>query len=294
MSKTKKFNRLERVAVEYVPIDSIKANEYNPNRQGDKEFEMLKKSIKADGFTQPILVHRKSRNIIDGEHRWSAAKELGYEEIPVIFTDMTKEQMRIATLRHNRARGFEVPDLTAQVIKELEELGALEETKAELLMSDAEIDRLLAEQDAALEMAAEEFGEAWLPSVDGNKWRGGEETDTDQQGLIDTARSMTGEAVRLSRAQETKLRNAQTEKEKRAVLQDTNIFRLTLTFAKDEWIKVQTVLGDRPAATFMQYIETEYKRIEAERKRKEAAARKRKTASRRNAKNVAAKERRSG
>jgi hypothetical protein len=78
---------------------------------------------------------------------------------------MTKEQMRIATLRHNRARGSEIPDLTAQVIKELEELGALEETMQELLLTDIEIDRLLAEKDAALAMATEEFGEAWLPRI---------------------------------------------------------------------------------------------------------------------------------
>jgi len=269
-AKRQRFAKLERVKVEYVAINSIKANTYNPNRQGDKEFQMLKKSIKADGFTQPILVHRESREIIDGEHRWHAAKELGFEEIPVIFTDMTKEQMRIATLRHNRARGSEIPDLTAAVIKELEELGALEETKAELLLSDAEVDRLLAEQDAALEMAAGEFGEAWLPAVDGEKWRGGEGTDRDSEGSTDTARSMTGEAVRLNRAQEAKLKRAKTEQEKQAVLRDRSIFRLTLTFSKEEWAKVQVVLGDHPAGKFMEHIEQEHKRIEAERKRRKA------------------------
>ncbi|MHC4401043.1 MAG: ParB/RepB/Spo0J family partition protein [Planctomycetota bacterium] len=273
-SKRKKFHRLERVTVEYVPIDSIKPNEYNPNRQADREFQMLKKSIQADGFTQPVLVHRQTREIIDGEHRWHAAKELGYEEIPVIFTEMTREQMRIATLRHNRARGSEIPDLTAQVIEELEELGALEETKQELLLSDNEIDRMLEEQDAALAMAAEEFGEAWLPTVDGDKWRGDEGTDTDSEGSTDTARSMTGEAVRLNHQQDRKLKRAKSEEEKRAILRDTNIFRLTLTFAKEEWVRVQTVLGDRPAEKFMKYIQVEYEKIEAERKRKEAARKK--------------------
>jgi hypothetical protein len=42
---------------------------------------------------------------------------------------------------------------------------------------------------------------------------------------------------------------------------------MTLTFSKDEWAKVQAVLGDRPAEKFMQYVDTEYARIEAEKKK---------------------------
>ena len=57
------------------------------------------------------------------------------------------------------------------------------------------------------------------------------------------------------------------------LLQDTNIFRLTLTFAKPEWAKVQAVLGDKPAETFMQYVEAEYEKTE-EKRRKEAAKKK--------------------
>jgi hypothetical protein len=43
--------RLERLVIEYVPINSIKPNRYNPNRQSEHEFELLKKSMDEDGIT---------------------------------------------------------------------------------------------------------------------------------------------------------------------------------------------------------------------------------------------------
>ena len=40
-------------------------------------------------------------------------------EVPVVFVDMTREQMRVSTLRHNRARGSEDIDKSADVLKDL-------------------------------------------------------------------------------------------------------------------------------------------------------------------------------
>lgn len=40
---------LQRLAVEYVPHDSIHPNTYNPNRQSEHEFELLRRSMLAAG-----------------------------------------------------------------------------------------------------------------------------------------------------------------------------------------------------------------------------------------------------
>ena len=119
-------SQLERLVVEYVPIGSIAPNEYNPNRQSEHEYKMLLDSMRDNGFTQPIIVQRTSMQIVDGEHRWRAARELGYTEIAVVFVDMSPEQMRIATLSHNRARGQEDVELTAELLRDLEKMGALD------------------------------------------------------------------------------------------------------------------------------------------------------------------------
>lgn len=158
----KHITTLKKLTVEFVNPETIYPNAYNPNRQSENDFELLLSSMQEDGFTQPILVQRKTREIIDGEHRWRAAQRLGLKEIPVVFTDMTPEQMRISTLRHNRARGSEDIELTIQILQDLRELGALEHAIDSLGMSDKEINALIDDLPAPEKQAAEEFSPAWV------------------------------------------------------------------------------------------------------------------------------------
>src|SRR5262245_17951783 len=87
--------RLEQLAIEYVRPADIKPNDYNPNRQNDHEFLLLKRSIQEDGFTQPVIVG-KDGVIVDGEHRWSAGQDLGLATIPIVRVPMEGAQARIA------------------------------------------------------------------------------------------------------------------------------------------------------------------------------------------------------
>jgi ParB/RepB/Spo0J family partition protein len=139
---TKLVNALNKLEVKYVDVNSIKPNNYNPNRESEFEFDLLLRSMREDGFTSPVIC-QKDGTIVDGEHRWRASRQLGYKEIPVVFVNMTDEQMRISTLRHNRARGSEDVELTVAVLKDLEKLGALEWAKDSLKLSDQEITRLM-------------------------------------------------------------------------------------------------------------------------------------------------------
>ncbi len=136
---------LERLEIEYVPIGRVNPNAYNPNRQSDRDFELLCRSMEEDGFTQPILVQRVTNVIVDGEHRWRAATILGHKEIPVVFVDMTDVQRRVATLRHNRARGTESIEYVAAMFRDFEKLGALDWAADSLLMDEVELS-FLAEQ----------------------------------------------------------------------------------------------------------------------------------------------------
>ena len=51
----KKNEVLKALDITYVTHDKIVPNTYNPNRQSDDEFELLKRSMTEDGFTQPIV-----------------------------------------------------------------------------------------------------------------------------------------------------------------------------------------------------------------------------------------------
>lgn len=251
----KQANALERLKVEYVPIDSIKPNKYNPNRQSEHDFNLLLKSMTEDGFTQPIVCQQDSREIVDGEHRWRAAGKLGYTEIPVVFVNMTEAQRRIATLRHNRARGSEDVDLSAEVLRDLQKLGALDWAQDSLQLDDAEMNALLEDTTAPEALAAETFGDAWAPKEEGEERVGVEASVQEQEGGKVVASGASVKALETIRTREKAMAAAKTEEEKRMVEQDHKIFRLSLTFAGEQATIVQTVLGKQPAEKLLALCE---------------------------------------
>jgi len=248
--------KLGRLVVEYVPINSIKPNTYNPNRQDADTLELLIKSITEDGFTQPIIAHAESRQIVDGEHRWRAARKLGMTEVPIVLVSMTDEQMRIATLRHNRARGSEDIELSTEVLRDLQSLGALGWAADSLMYSDADLNDLLDMLPAPEAMAGEEFSEAWTPEA-GSKSDmedGGSTmryTQADAVGSVATT-AMTQKAVEAARQRDGALKAATTERERHEIQAAAGRpYRLQFTFTGEEADLVGQVLGDEPAEALL-------------------------------------------
>ena len=91
--------------IEYIPIENIMPNDYNPNTHTADSFDLLIKSLLYFGFTQPIVVHRDTMKIVDGENRYRAACVIGYSLVPVCFVDFDEEKLKYATIMHNMARG---------------------------------------------------------------------------------------------------------------------------------------------------------------------------------------------
>lgn len=65
-----------------VPIDSIKGAEYNPRVTDRDRLEVIKLSLRKLGFLSPVYVSGSGR-ILSGHQRQLAARELGWDEIPV-------------------------------------------------------------------------------------------------------------------------------------------------------------------------------------------------------------------
>lgn len=241
----KKANVLQRLKVEYVDVNSIKPNEYNPNRQSDHDFKLLLRSIQEDGFTQPVVVQRVSREIVDGEHRWRAGRELGLTQVPVVFVDMTAEQMRISTLRHNRARGSEDHDLSTQLLRDLRELGALDWAKDSLMISESEMQKLIDDVPAPEDLAGEEFSEAWTPSRNES---GAEKVENSKQRVAFTpaAKAMQDDFAKKLETAETRVERYDIEMQNRAAS-----FRVFLTFKDAEAEAVRAVLEPEPATRLL-------------------------------------------
>jgi hypothetical protein len=83
-----------------VDIDSVTPHPGNP-RFGD--VETIKQSILAHGFYGALLVQRSTGFILIGNHRWKAAKELGYRKLPMMFVDLDDDQAQRLLVMDNRA-----------------------------------------------------------------------------------------------------------------------------------------------------------------------------------------------
>lgn len=226
---------LKHLTIDYVDIEAIKPNDYNPNRQSEHDFEMLLRSIEDDGFTQPVVVHRKTMTIVDGEHRWRACKALGYKQVPVVLTDMTPEQMRIATLRHNRARGSEDARLASEVLRELVSLGTMDWAKDALMLDDVEVKRLTET------MRADDV-HALIQTVNDSELgpRGTGLTDGDKNSNVDT----TADTYRAKERAVLEMRKGE---ENAMGAADRNAYRLVLFFVGDEAGVVSQALGKEQA-----------------------------------------------
>ena len=107
-----------------IPIKKVKPNSYNNNVMIDRILETLKRSIKKDGFNQPILVKYVQENdyyeIIDGEHRLKAMKLLGEKYITAKVLNVDKLKQKLMTLSFNKLRGKEDYKKTQKLFESIE------------------------------------------------------------------------------------------------------------------------------------------------------------------------------
>lgn len=92
-----------------IPVISISPNPYQPRTEFDAAAqEELKLSILENGLIQPITVRRSRQNhyeLISGERRLRACKDIGYKEIPAYIIKVeTKEAMLELSLIENIQR----------------------------------------------------------------------------------------------------------------------------------------------------------------------------------------------
>jgi ParB family transcriptional regulator, chromosome partitioning protein len=81
-------NIKDRSYVTEVEVDRLMPNLYQPRQDFDQEkMDELKKSIKTHGIIQPIIVRESTEGyeIVAGERRLKAAKEIGMKKVPVII-----------------------------------------------------------------------------------------------------------------------------------------------------------------------------------------------------------------
>ena len=161
----------------WVKNDSVYANDYNPNSVAPPEMELLRLSIEADGYTQPIVTMQDGlkREVIDGFHRNRVGKECkdiqkrvhGYLPVVTINEDREDKGDRIAsTIRHNRARGKHKVTAMSDIVVDLKKRNWSDEKIAKQLGMDADEVLRLTQISGLSEMFNnEDFSEAWEADV---------------------------------------------------------------------------------------------------------------------------------
>lgn len=86
------------LAVQQVPIATLRRAEYNPRKHSSEQFKQLKTSMSRFGFQEPIIINMaKGREgvIISGHFRTEVAEALNYTEVPAVLVnipDIKKER----------------------------------------------------------------------------------------------------------------------------------------------------------------------------------------------------------
>lgn len=160
----------------WVPAARVRANGYNPNTVAPPEMRLLVESIRADGYTQPVVAYTdpqpdRDLTVVDGFHRLRVASEVkdvrtavrGYLPVTEIRTTRHNQDDRMAsTIRHNRARGRHGVAPMSAIVAELVQAGWPDERIArELGMDRDEVLRMKQVTGLAALFADQEFSEAW-------------------------------------------------------------------------------------------------------------------------------------
>ncbi len=112
----------ENETVEWIHVEMIEANPYQPRQQfDDEQLQELAQSIEQSGVIQPIIVRKKGQKyeLVAGERRLRATQLAGKETIPTIIREITDEQSMEYALLENLQRTNLNPIEEAQAYEKL-------------------------------------------------------------------------------------------------------------------------------------------------------------------------------
>ena len=176
-------------SVEWVERTTLTSNGYNPNHVARPELRLLKISIMADGWTQPIVA-REDGEIVDGFHRWTISADpdisaLTNGLVPVVRlrASLDMSDQIASTIRHNRARGQHGVVPMADIVTSLKDDHGLsdEQVKKKLGMDTEEVERLYDTRGMPVRGSDDDFNKGWTPGdreiFQTNEWEAAQTRD---------------------------------------------------------------------------------------------------------------------
>ena len=81
--------------IEKANINELISPDWNPRQITEEELQKLETSLNEFGYIEPIIVNDVNMHIVGGNQRCKALKELGYDEVDVVYVhieDLAKEK----------------------------------------------------------------------------------------------------------------------------------------------------------------------------------------------------------
>ena len=117
--------------IKLVPIDAVKASEYNPRRNDEKRLALAELSLRKLGFLLPIYADEHGE-ILSGHQRQLVARRMGFPEIPVEYVSEKElgERKAVNVLFNRATNDLQKQDTCAIVKKRLYEMDIQAMTEA--------------------------------------------------------------------------------------------------------------------------------------------------------------------
>jgi DNA modification methylase len=116
----------DRLRLEFWPVNRLVPSPRNARTHNDTQVAEIAGSIRAFGFTNPILVGDEG-DVVAGHGRLAAARKLGLADVPVILlkgvTELQRRQLMLADNRIALNAGWDLEMLNLE-LKDLATLGA--------------------------------------------------------------------------------------------------------------------------------------------------------------------------
>lgn len=127
----------------------------NPQEMTAEQYEALKASMRRDGFLAPVLVRPLGDRyeVVSGNHRVNAARELGLKQVPAIVADKDDADTKRIAVNMNTVHGDPTAMLLAPFLASLNDevlatVHMSDDLLADVLRLDDEIAESLAEMNA--------------------------------------------------------------------------------------------------------------------------------------------------
>lgn len=191
----------QNIAIVAVPISSLKPATYNPRTWNTTQEEALTESMKRFGLVDPIIANEasKRKNVVIGGHfRLKIAKDLGYEEVPVVYVNIPEvEREKELNLRLNKNTGSFDFKLLAEFDKAfLTDVGFSSEEMDEIFAVETNTEQFdLKKELAKLDIKKVKVKKGDVYELDGSRLMCGDSTieedmlflmDTDQADMVMT------------------------------------------------------------------------------------------------------------